>query len=377
MTALRVHFYVQHLLGIGHLVRASRIAHALHADGFEVAVISGGMPVNGFPGIGIESIALPPIKASDEAFTQLIDGKGEPVGDATWNARRSLLVDLVKERRPDIVITEAFPFGRRQMRKELLAFLEAAWSLPSRPLIVSSIRDILQENRKPGRAEETVETINTLFDHVLVHGDEDFVRLEETFPLAGRIKSGVSYTGLVAGPQPEMPAEHYDVVVSAGGGAAGGRLLRASLEAAALLASADAPWCVITGPNLGFAVTAPPNVRLESFRSDFPSLLAGAGLSISQAGYNTVCDILRANCRSILVPFAAGGETEQSLRAERLAQRKRALVVPEHHIDAAGLIATIGQARSLSPDIASALNLDGARRTAEILRDLNGAKHGR
>ena len=41
-------------------------------------------------------------------------------------------------------------------------------------------------------------------------------------------------------------------------------------------------------------------------------------MSVSQAGYNTVLDIsLRA--RAVLVPFAAERETEQLVRAERLA----------------------------------------------------------
>ena len=61
-------------------------------------------------------------------------------------------------------------------------------------------------------------------------------------------------------------------------------------------------------------------MQVFRFRSDFASLLNGAALSVSQAGYNTVCDILRAGCRSLLVPFSAGGETEQSVRAERLAR---------------------------------------------------------
>jgi len=40
MKRLSVFFYVQHLLGIGHLARASRIAAALADDGFDVTVIT-------------------------------------------------------------------------------------------------------------------------------------------------------------------------------------------------------------------------------------------------------------------------------------------------------------------------------------------------
>ena len=41
----RVFFYVQHLLGIGHLRRAAVLARALAAGGFDVLLVSGGAPV--------------------------------------------------------------------------------------------------------------------------------------------------------------------------------------------------------------------------------------------------------------------------------------------------------------------------------------------
>jgi glycosyltransferase involved in cell wall biosynthesis len=63
MTAMhkpyRVFFYVQHLLGIGHLARASRIARALAEDGFDVTMVTGGTPVSGFPGPEVRHLALP------------------------------------------------------------------------------------------------------------------------------------------------------------------------------------------------------------------------------------------------------------------------------------------------------------------------------
>jgi len=377
VTAPRVLFYVQHLLGIGHLVRASRVAAALRDAGCKVAVVTGGVPVSGFPGHGIESIEISPIKSADEAFSKLVDGAGEPVDDALWNSRRAQLLNLAESWRPDILIIEAFPFGRRQMRKEILAFVKAARASRPQPLVISSIRDILQENRKPGRAEETIETLNNLFDHVLVHGDARFARLEETFPRAGEITCGISYTGLVAGPEPGTSAEDFAVLVSAGGGAAGGRLIGAALEAAQRLASAQSPWCIITGPNFAFDGDIPANVKIEGFRPDLPSLLAGAGLSISQAGYNTVCDILRARCRSILVPFAAGGETEQSLRAEKLARLNLAHVVPESALDGQSLIAAIAISQTLTPDASHGLDLEGARHSAEILLRLAAVRRAR
>lgn len=375
MSAPRVFFYVQHLLGIGHLARASRIASALAEDGFEVTVVTGGLPVSGFPGPDIKSVALPAVVASNAGFSGLADEHGKPVEEGFLHQRRDLLLQAFHAARPDIVIVEAFPFGRRQMRFELLPLLDAIATASPRPKLLTSVRDILQERTKPGRDEETVGLIKAHFDHVLVHGDPDFVTLPETFPLAAEIADKIIYTGLVAAPVPVLPTDVFDIVVSAGGGAVGLDLVRSALEAARA-SSYRGRWCLITGPNLpeedfaGLSNQTADNVTLVRFRKDFPSLLRGAELSISQAGYNTVCDVLQAQCRSILVPFTAGGETEQTVRATRLEELGLAVSLPESGLNAA----VLGDAMELSlsrPKPGShKLDLNGAKRTAEILRSL-------
>lgn len=372
----RVLFYVQHLLGIGHLARASHIVQALAENDFEVTLVTGGMPVAGFPAQGVDHIALPPIAVGDGGFSQLVDADGRPVDDEFKVRRRDLLLATYREKRPDIVILEAFPFGRRQVRFELLPLIEAIETTRPRPLLLTSLRDILQERAKPGRDEETVDLVHRHFDRVLVHGDPNFVRLEDTFPLARSIVDQVVYTGLVTGRPPAAPAESFDIVVSAGGGAVGGGLIRAALEASAQRTDLGR-WCIIAGPNLPqpdferLAVQAPAHVELVRFRTDFRSLLTTARLSISQAGYNTVCDIQQAGCRSVLVPFASGGETEQTARAERLDRMGLAVVLPEHALSGDTMASAINQALDLSdlPDV-PVLQLDGANRTAELLRDL-------
>jgi predicted glycosyltransferase len=239
-----------------------------------------------------------------------------------------------------------------------------------RPLIVSSIRDILQANRQPGRAEETVALIEQFFDLVMVHGDPEFTALDESFPLARAIADKTAYTGFVAPPPSPPPEERFDVVVSWGGGAAAGELLNAAATAAERLSSKLARWCIITGPNLPstqLAATLPAGVALFQFRKDFPALLAGARLSISQAGYNTVCDILRAKCRAVVVPFAGKGETEQLMRAKRLAELGLARLIHEQDLTADTLASAIANPLAAPPD--HNLDLEGAARTARLLRE--------
>ncbi len=368
-------FYVQHLLGIGHIARASRVAHALVADGFDVTMVTGGTPVPGFPGEDIRHVELPPVSVADGNFSGLVDANGAPVDDAFKDNRTSMLLGAYHGAKPDIVIIEAFPFGRRQVRFELLPLLAAIEKSLKRPLVMTSLRDILQERAKPGRDEETIDLVKKHFDTVLVHGDPNFVRLEETFPLAEQIRQRIVYTGLVAPSKPTPPQERFDVVVSAGGGAVGGALLKAALAASPHIPELKT-WCLITGPNMpqadfdAISAEAGDAISVFRFRKDFASLLSGAKLSISQAGYNTVCDILQAKCRSLLIPFAAGGETEQGARASRLAKLGLAQVLEEHAIAPQSMAEAIRAALALPEPGEITLNLDGANGTAQILRRL-------
>jgi predicted glycosyltransferase len=268
-----------------------------------------------------------------------------------------------------VVILEAFPFGRRAMRFELLPLLETADSLPKRPLIACSVRDILQDNQKPGRAQETIDTLNRYFDLVLVHGDARFVEFGTTFRLAHAIHCDVVHTGLVSGGMPLPTAERYDVVVSAGGGAAAAGLLDTTLQLVRR-SNRGLRWCIITGPNAAPALLdnrVIPGVEVFKFRSDLPSLLLNARLSISQAGYNTVCDVLTAGCRMLLVPFAAGAETEQTARAQRLRQMNLADWIAEDELTLSRLSAAVDRALADPLPPPHGLDLEGAQHTADIL----------
>ena len=134
----RLFLYVQSLLGIGHLARAARLARSFAAADWEVDLVSGGMPVAELDLGGARLVQLPPLSSKDESFAELVDEAGKAPA-ATWlQARRERLLALFAGLRPDVLMLEMFPFGRRQMRFELLPLLAAARSTEPRPLIVSS-----------------------------------------------------------------------------------------------------------------------------------------------------------------------------------------------------------------------------------------------
>jgi predicted glycosyltransferase len=92
-------------------------------------------------------------------------------------------------------------------------------------------------------------------------------------------------------------------------------------------------------------------------------------LSISQGGYNTVMEVLAAHIRAVVVPYAGGIETEQTLRARRLSARGRLELVDEQTMTPAVLAAAIGRALTGPPPRAAGLDTSGAETSARLLRE--------
>jgi predicted glycosyltransferase len=382
MAARRVLFYVQHLLGIGHLKRAVSLVDAMTRAGLEVTLVTGGVPVPGLPVHAAHCIQLPPASAADMSFKTLLDAQGRPV-DAHWKqARCEQLLAAWQRTDPQALVIELFPFGRRQMRFELLPLLDAARARAQRPVIVSSVRDVLGGGQAdPARQDQMLETFERYFDHVLVHGDAALVPFERTFRHAGRLGPRLHYTGYVVGHPAPAPATagplraQGEVIVSVGGGAVGQQLLEAALQARPSTVLAQQRWRLLAGVNAADAdlvrlqelAKGQPGVVVERHRSDFTQLLAACRLSISQGGYNTMMDILQAGAAAVVVPFAGGAEVEQSLRARLLAERGWIELVEASRLDPATLAQAIDRAASRPPAAGISVNLDGARNSAALV----------
>lgn len=372
--AMRVLFHVQHLLGIGHVQRSLRIAEALAESGVAVTLAHGGEPVTEIAGArGIDIVQLPPIRARDATFA-LVDSTGAPISDALRTARCETLLALFASARPDGVIVEGFPFARRAFRFELDPLIAAARSagVP----VICSVRDIPTVRPDPARLAEIVRRVRDDFAAVLVHGDASFITFDAAFPPAPEIADRLHYTGYVgtaAVPDEDDGGEGAgDIVVSVGGGGAGRTLVSAALAARRQGCCAARGWRILAGASHGDGELAalrsdlPAGVVVERFRRDFTSLLRRCHVSVSQAGYNTVLDILAARSRAVLVPFAAERETEQLIRAEHLAVRGAAVVVRETDLTPGSLATAIERAAAGEPQ-SLAIDMDGARRSAALI----------
>ncbi|MEO1197972.1 MAG: glycosyltransferase [Pseudomonadota bacterium] len=373
MTRALVH--VQHLLGTGHAVRAAAIGQALNKRGVHVTLATGNRLPATVDTTGLEVVDLPFARSADASFDTILDVDDQPI-DTAWETRRkTAALDLLRDTAPDILLVETFPLGRRRFRFELIPLMERACEIRSRPLVATSVRDILVRKKDPSKEVAMADLARQLCDLVLVHSDQSVVRLEDSFPPADMISDLIRYTGFV---YPDLAGRMDggdgadEVIVSTGGGAVGRHLLETALAVQASGILPDVTWRYLIGRDLadtdaaGLRAKASDRTIIEPARPDFPFLLERCQLSISQAGYNTVLDILRAGAPTVLVPFAQGDETEQTQRAMALEARGRAALVEEASLTAETLTAGIDRALSL-PRATETIALDGAAASADIL----------
>lgn len=375
MNRPKAFFYVQHLLGIGHAMRAALLSRAMTGAGLSVTLANGGEPGTLDDPGPVEYVQLPPARAADAAFSAVVDATGAPIDEAWKENRREALLQSYENAQPDLLLIETFPFGRWPFRFEILPLLERAG--PRGP-VLCSIRDILVPKSKAARNREILSILQAHFDGILVHGDARLIGLDRTFVHADALAGMLHYTGYVA-PTPQAPCGDSagEIIVSAGGGGTGELLIRAAMTLARSPKGERWRWRFLTGPNLppdqGADLTAAPHIAVEAARPDFRGLLANAALSVSQAGYNTVMDILVAGARNVLVPFGRHGQTEQPLRAELLAARGTSVTVDEETLTPCGLQAAIERGLTMKRPDANDIDLDGAETTARLVQQFLGA----
>lgn len=389
-------FVVTHLHGIGHLRRTAVLARACSAHGLSVGLVSGGRPLRDLLLGPARLFQLEPwLRSRDESFRELLGPDDTPLDERLREKRRRQLLAILTRERPRILVTEHFPFGRGKLRFELSPLVESARQMTPRPWIVSSVRDLLVE--KPPEKTVWMAEAAEAYDRILVHGDEKLIPFEASFAQTAALAGKLVYTGYVAettasahpGRQRQslQKAEEpqKEVLVSAGGGAFGRDFLFAALKSRPLSQAKDRPWRFLVGDNLPEADfqalrrQAGEGVQVQRAEPDFPKRLGRCALSISQGGYNTVVDLLRAGCPAVIVPYQEGGQSEQRRRADLLDAGGWLTSAPGGDSDPALLAAAIDRRlRAAAHPPASARqavqtalpNLNGSEVTAEILADL-------
>jgi predicted glycosyltransferase len=364
---------------MGHLIRSFSIAGGL-ANHFDVVFLNGGpLPQGQKPPEKIEIINLPPL-GFDAEMQLLSRDKSHTVAQAQ-RLRLEIMRKALGSVKPEVLVIELFPFGRKKFAAELIALLEDAHSSSAPAIVVCSLRDILVE-RNQHHDELACHRANRYFDAVLVHSDARFARLEESFHPCSPLKVPVHYTGFVTREQkedaePQVKREPR-IVVSAGGGLVGEALLRTAIQAYEFLRAPDKPEMrVIGGPFIpeeswqALEEIAREKQGISLVRSvpDLGVELRSAAASISQCGYNTAMDILRSRVSALVVPFSGEKQDEQMNRARRLEHLGALRVLDPERLDAQTLATEIKTLLRFQSS-AIELNMNGVENTAQLLKDL-------
>ena len=365
---------VTHLLGTGHLSRALTLGRAFAKAGHEVLIASGGMPTPQLDCSTVQMLQLTPVRSDGINFTRLLTDRGSPASDEYLSRRRAALTTALTNFRPDILITELFPFGRRILGEEFLALLNSAHALPNPPIILSSIRDILAPPSKQTKADRADDIITALYSAVFIHSDPQSTRLDKSWPVSDRLAPYLQYTGYVAppsaGPHPDQIGAG-EVLVSAGGGIVGDTLFQTAIAAARLMP--DRQWRLLVGGSTASErvtrlrqLAKGSRTIIEAARPDFRQMLHGAAASVSMCGYNTALDVLQAGTPAVLIPFDAGNEVEQTLRANSLASLPAMSVLSNADLTPETLFSHVQQVITEGPRQKLDLGFDGAAQTVKL-----------
>ena len=244
-------FYVQHLLGIGHLRARCASSTRWRADG-----IAGDLGVGrrAAAGAGRRRGRADRAAGADPGARRELQGarrrrrpagRRRPARGAARGAARRLCRGAARCRRDRGVSV-------RPARLPLRARPADRGGAPAPTPRAGAVLAARHRRRCPRmrrRRRDIVARVRADFDAVLVHGDPRLVPLEASFPEAPEIADRLVYTGYVGAPAepPDVPPEcgpgtgSGEVLVSAGGGAVGGLLLATALEARRRGCLADLP----------------------------------------------------------------------------------------------------------------------------------------
>jgi predicted glycosyltransferase len=381
---MKIIFYCQHVLGVGHLFRSLEICEALKRH--QVLLIRGGPHIETNIPKHVKVVRLPELQM-DSGFEGLFSPHPNISLEQIKAQRQKNLLTLFEKEKPDLFLVELYPFGRKAFRFELDPLLAAIRNQKTSPCgVVCSVRDILVEKEDQQKHEgRAVDTLNRYFDAVLVHSDPNLIKIEETFFRRAEIRIPLFYTGYIAKMPPvnarqqirnrlEIKDKDLMIVASAGGGSVGRPLLESAMRAFQTFSvDFSARLFVYSGPYIDaqdfshLQTLTSPKVKVEKFTSDFLAYLAAADLSISMGGYNTSMNLLACGVPALVWPF--GLNREQRLRAQRLAERGALKILNEEDLQPDRLARIMVQTLSEMHPGKLDIDLDGAANTVRWLED--------
>ncbi len=372
----RLLYYCLSLVGIGHLTASLQIISEL-LHNFDVDLIYGGIAYSNFPQHSSFRVLHLPSLSFNEAG-ELYSPEQTAI-EETWHLRQDSIHDFLNCPYKGFII-EFYPFGRRKFKREIRPLIKRLKLHSGEIPIFSQVRDVLVPT-DIAEEQKIMDIINTEIHTVLVRGDPNVIKFDETFSLAPQLGDRLFYGGYISPPSPEHHLKRTNrIIVSQGGGNVGQQLLIAAIKTATLLP--DFHFLVATGSSATPAdidyltsLTQSENVEIVPFLADFRHHLLTSSLSINMGGDNTLLDVIATRTPSLAFPYP--GNSEQTIRISKLAEQGWVSQINE-----ADLNPTILKNRILSvfekPYPNTPINLNGAvnisRKIHEILATFSAAQ---
>ena len=269
--------------------------------------------------------------------------------DAMLRLRSNLIKSSILDFDPDLVLVDKKPFG---VGDELSGALEELQAQGHRAKLVLLLRDILdspESTIKVWQKNGYHHAIGSFYDQVLVVGSPEVFDLRKEYEFPAESQEKVRFCGYLAREAGRTSRQQLRqqlgfgdeklVLVTPGGGEDGYYLLKSYLQGLqGQKNQSDTKTLVICGPemiesqrnHIQTLAKECPSVIIQSFTDDMMGCMNAADLVISMGGYNTVCELLTLNKRSIVIPRVAPVQ-EQWIRAERMAKLGLMRTIhPEH-----------------------------------------------
>ena len=371
----KVLIHCQYVYGLGHLIRALQLAKGLVSD-FEVNFLSGGEAVEG---ISIDNkinfIQLDALYKEEDS-NKLSSVDGSLTTEECLVNREKVINNLIKDICPDIVLTEHFPFGFL-FEKEVLNLIFKARSANNKVKIISSVRDIIESKIGSDSDQKTVAFLNEYYDLLLIHGDENVIPLETSFPLSNEVNIRKISTGYVVDNCLKKNMHRKEtIVVSVAGGRVGRELKGAVIDAfKSIQNEVNHKLLVFDGAFSNDIEQRNSDIGIQYFKFDrsvFLKELSQSDISISLGGYNTTVESLYVGNKVLIYNREFLGQNfEQEIRISSLDELGFIKSLEAKHLEQnklAGILleAISSQSKSFIDDV----NFEGVKISVQEIKQL-------
>lgn len=371
----KVLIHCQYVYGLGHLIRALQLAKGLVID-FEVYFLSGGEVVEGI--IVDNKINFIQLDAlyKEEDSNKLSSVDESLTTEECLIKRENVINNLIKDICPDVVLTEHFPFGFL-FEKEVLNIISKAKGINNQVKFVSSVRDIIESKNGNDSDQKTIALLNEYYDLLLIHGDENIIPLETSFPLSHEINIRQISTGYVVD---NSLIKNFDrkktIVVSVAGGRIGRELKGAVIEAfKSIQNEVNHKLLVFDGAFINDAEQRSADDYIQYFKFDrsiFLKELSQSDVSISLGGYNTTVESLCIGNKVLIYNREFLGQNfEQDIRISSLDELGLIKSLEVEHLEQNKLAGILLEAiRSPSKSSVDNVNFEGVKISVQEIKQL-------